>query len=152
MKPKEHIIGIISDLENTDMYHKEIAEKWQVSTEMVQGINTGRYWFQETKNYPLQTKHKSHSQHKINDQSIKQKYFCKNCQKEISSKKATYCIECSKIASRKVERPSKEELWEYLILIKGNFSEASRHFGVSDNAIRKWCKNYKIPYKSKDYK
>ena len=41
--PKEKILGIIKDLEETDLYHKEIAEKWDISVEMVQGINTGRY-------------------------------------------------------------------------------------------------------------
>jgi len=35
------------------MYHREIAEKWNISIEMVQGINTGRYWYIETENYPL---------------------------------------------------------------------------------------------------
>jgi len=33
--PKEKILGIIKDLEETNLYHKEIAEKWQISTEMV---------------------------------------------------------------------------------------------------------------------
>ena len=50
---KEKIIGVINDLLNTNMLHREIAEKWNISTEMVQGINTGRYWYQENKNYPL---------------------------------------------------------------------------------------------------
>lgn len=34
-KPKEKIIGIINDLETTDMYHQEIADKWNISIEMV---------------------------------------------------------------------------------------------------------------------
>ena len=42
-QPKEKIIGVINDLLNTNMLHREIAEKWNISTEMVQGINTGRY-------------------------------------------------------------------------------------------------------------
>jgi hypothetical protein len=53
---------------------------------------------------------------------------------------------------RVVARPSKEELFNYLVSINGNFSEASRYFKVSDNAIRKWCKTYNIPSHSKDYK
>ena len=150
--PKEKIIGIIKDLENTDMYHREIAEKWNISQEMVQGINTGRYWFQENKDYPLQKNHKSKSHHIVNKQIIDKKhYYCEQCGAEIT-RKAMLCIECAKKASRKVERPNAKELFEYLISIKGNFSQASRHFGVSDNAIRKWCKNYNIPSKSSEYK
>ena len=150
-KPKDKIIGIIYDLENTDMYHKEIAKKWDVSIEMVQGINTGRYWYQEDKKYPLQTKHKIGSQHKTSDGVIKKQYFCQKCGNIITSK-ATFCIKCSREQSRKVDRPTAKELYDYLLSIKGNFSEASRHFGVSDNAIRKWCKSYNIPSSSGSYK
>ena len=145
IKPKENIIGIIQDLENTDMLHREIAEKWNISIEMVQGINTGRYWYQENKNYPLQKQHKNYSQ------NIKTSHKCQNCGKEISQQ-ATLCVECYRIKSRKVPRPGPKDLQDYLILVKGNFSQAAKHFGVSDNAVRKWCKNYNIPYHSKDYK
>ena len=151
---KDYIIGIIHDLETTDLYHKEIAEKWKVSTETVQGINTGRYWYQDNKEYPLQKKHKKNSYHinPITKEREETKHYCQKCGKEIASSKAIHCMECARILSRKVERPSAEELFNYLKSIKGNFLEASRHFGVSDNAIRKWCKKYNIPCCSSDYK
>jgi uncharacterized protein YjcR len=150
--PKEKIIGVIYDLETTDMYHKEIAEKWGLSQETVQGINTGRYWFQTNKKYPLQTKHKDKSHHISNGQVVDKKhYYCEKCGAEITSK-AKLCVSCSRVSSRKVDRPDAEELFKYLVSIKGNFSQAGRHFGVSDNAIRKWCKSYNIPNKSSDYK
>ena len=56
-QPKEKIIGVINDLLNTNMLHREIAEKWNISTKMVQGINTGRYW-KHNADYPLQKQHK----------------------------------------------------------------------------------------------
>lgn len=149
--PKEKIIGIITDLENTDMYHREIAAKWSISQEMVQGINTGRYWYQENKEYPLQKRHKINSHHIVGNQIIAQKHYCENCGAEIT-RKATLCVECAKMASRKVERPNAQELLNYLKSIKGNFTQAGKHFGVSDNAVRKWCKAYNIPSKSSDYK
>lgn len=49
---------------------------------------------------------------------------------------------------RKVERPSKEEL-EVLIKTE-SFLEIGRKYGVSDNAIRKWCKMYDLPYTKKE--
>lgn len=151
-KPKEQIIGVIQDLENTDLYHREIAEKWNISQEMVQGINTGRYWFQEDKKYPLQKKHKNKSRHLENGEIVnKQKFYCKNCGSEITSK-AKLCVECSRLLSRKVDRPDANTLFEYLKSINGNFLEAGRHFGVSDNAVRKWCKSYNIPSTSAEYK
>ncbi|MBE9086661.1 hypothetical protein IQ278_31970 [Tolypothrix sp. LEGE 11397] len=51
--------------------------------------------------------------------------------------------------SRKVERPSKEDLekmiWETSVL------EVSHKFGVSDVAVAKWCKKYGIPKPPRGY-
>lgn len=150
-KPKEYIIGIITDLENTDMYHKEIAKKWNVSVELVQGINTGRYWKQIDKEYPLQKTHKIKSQHIVNQQREIIEYFCEKCNKSIS-RGAKLCQTCAAEASRKVKRPNAKDLYEYLKSINGNFSKAAKEYGVSDNAIRKWCKSYNIPSSSAAYK
>lgn len=54
------------------------------------------------------------------------------------------------IAQRRVERPSKEELSR--LLQESNFTAIGRTYGVSDNAIRKWCKTYKLPHRKKDIK
>ena len=63
---------IFNDLKTTDMYHREIAEKWNISQEMVQGINTGRYWHIDSEDYPLQKMHKGYSRKGI---GIK-KWYC----------------------------------------------------------------------------
>ena len=52
--------------------------------------------------------------------------------------------------ARLVERPSKEEL--ILLLKEFNFTKVGKQFGVSDNAIRRWCRDYQISDKAKDYK
>lgn len=45
---------------------------------------------------------------------------------------------------RKVERPTKDVLQQE---IKNNtFISLSKKYGVSDNAIRKWCKYYSIDF------
>lgn len=72
---------------------------------------------------------------------------CKICKKETTSK---YCSpKCKSKAKRKVNRPTKNKL---INLLKNNtFIDVGKQYGVSDNAIRKWCKDYGIsPYK-KDY-
>lgn len=62
--------------------------------------------------------------------------------------KAKACISCSRVASRKVERPTKEELLE---LIKTKpFTKIGGQYGVEGNAVRKWCKSYGLPYKKED--
>lgn len=78
--------------------------------------------------------------------------YCKDCGCEIT-KGAERCVECSMKAMRKVQnRPSKEELYDMLLNVNGNFTKIAKQFGVSDNTIRKWCKAYNIPSHSSDYK
>ena len=77
------------------------------------------------------------------------KYFCSNCSKELSENTKTgLCSECYKITTRKIERPLKEELFE-MIKIKP-FTEIGKVYGVTDNSIRKWCKDYNIPSTKKE--
>lgn len=51
-------------------------------------------------------------------------------------------LECSSKARRKVARPSKEELTEKLQTIP--MLQLGKSYGVSDNAVKKWCKGYGI--------
>jgi len=62
-----------------------------------------------------------------------------------------YCsYKCCKLAKRKVTRPDKEELIE--ILKHNNWTKAAKMFGVSDNAVRKWAKQYSIDTNRKQLK
>ena len=76
---------------------------------------------------------------------------CKKCGKSISYGTVnSLCRECYVLSTRKVERPSAEEL--YQLLQNNNFSAVGRLFGVTDNAVRKWCRAYGLSDKAKDYK
>ena len=78
--------------------------------------------------------------------------YCKDCGCEIS-KGAERCEKCAHKATRKVkERPTKEELYKLLYNMNGNFTKVASQFGITDNALRKWCKAYDIPSHSSDYK
>ena len=65
--------------------------------------------------------------------------FCIDCDIKIS-KSATRCDKCQKKISRKVLRPSYEELKEQLS--KYTYIQVGKFYGVSDNSIRKWLKYY----------
>lgn len=88
----------------------------------------------------------------LNLDKVKQKKYCQDCGKEVSSASQGRCLECYRLSTRKVERPEKEELIEILLSHRGNFSQVGRELGISDNAIRKWCDYYGISRYSKDYK
>lgn len=138
---KEKIIGIVHDLETTNLLHREIAEKWNISIEMVQGINTGRYW-RHDREYPIQTTRYLKAKEK-------QLYYCIECGEQISNT-AIRCVSCANLASRKVERPTRDQLKSE---IKNNsFSSLGRKYKVTDNAIRKWCISYSLPSKTKEIK
>ena len=85
-----------------------------------------------------------------NANKSQQKFYCKDCGKEIS-KGAVYCSSCSHIHKRKVERPCKEQLISDFKELKG-FSQIGRKYEVSDNAVRKWFKYYDLPVKLKELK
>lgn len=141
---KESIIGIITDLENTDLTQKKIAEKWHMSEEMVQGINTGRYW-KHDRQYPIR-------ESKFNPANKKQIYYCIDCGR-IISKGATRCLECerkNRLVPFEKMGITREEL-KQLIRTK-TFTQIGKDYGVSDNAVRKWCDKFGLPRKKSDIK
>lgn len=80
-----------------------------------------------------------------------QKFYCIDCGTEIT-RDGMRCKSCSHKHGRKVERPESNELLNILFSLNGNFTKVGKIYGITDNAIRKWCKSYGLPYKTKDYK
>lgn len=66
----------------------------------------------------------------------------------IISKTATRCSACNSKRQQTVERPSREELKQMIRTIP--FTAIGQQFGVSDNAIKKWCKIANLPSTKKD--
>lgn len=67
------------------------------------------------------------------------KRFCQSCNKDLKNNQKTFCShECS----RKIERPSKSELEQKTQTM--SWCAIGREYGVSDNAVRKWAKQYSI--------
>lgn len=78
---------------------------------------------------------------------LKQHNYCKDCGKEIAPK-STWCPECALKHNRthKVLPSDKPPKGELLQLIKEKpFTEIGRMYGVTDNAIRKWCRKLGLP-------
>lgn len=80
---------------------------------------------------------------------IRPTYYCERCGKEIATH-SQYCVECSHFLDRKVERPDAITLAK--MLLDTSFLQVGKSYGVSDNAVRKWCKQYDIPTKKPELK
>jgi predicted nucleic acid-binding Zn ribbon protein len=80
---------------------------------------------------------------KRNKKTIKD---CKLCGKK--TKNNQYCSdECRNICHRKTTRPNKNELID--LLKKYTWVKIGKDYGVSDNAVRRWAKDYNIPLNRK---
>ena len=85
-----------------------------------------------------------------NSKLEKKHYYCQQCGKEIN-RGSKLCSDCAQKEKRIVKnRPSREELKN---LIRHNpFTKIGDQYGVSDNAIRKWCKVENLPFRVKEIK
>ena len=86
--------------------------------------------------------------------NIKKHNHCVDCGKEIALN-STWCPQCAVKHNRvykvrKNDRPDKDELLK-MIMTKP-FTEIGRMYGVTDNAIRKWCINMGLPSTKKELK
>ena len=83
--------------------------------------------------------------------SEKKKYFCIDCGEEISSS-GKRCVKCAGKYKQNAEMKelTREKLKD--LIRTTPFTIIGKQFGVSDNAIRKHCKKFNLPYKSKEIK
>lgn len=68
---------------------------------------------------------------------------CIKCKKPIFKNKTGLCQSCYKEA-QSAHIPSREELKEQIY--NQSFLQIGKQYGVSDNAVRKWCKKYNLPF------
>lgn len=78
-------------------------------------------------------------------------FYCIDCGKPVSKMNGR-CASCAaKLQPRVVEdRPNREELKEMIRTMP--FTAIGKKYGVTDNAIRKWCDSYNLPRKSSEIK
>lgn len=86
---------------------------------------------------------------KIRVKSKPKVYLCHYCGCQVS-KGSVSCRKCKSIKRRSENYPTKQELQEKLQEFQYNFTQIGKFYGVSDNAVRKWCKCYGLIYRKKD--
>lgn len=143
-----------------ELSQKEIAKKFNVCEETITNINRGKSRILEgyafpLRKIPLQTVEAKVKQGVERSDIINNieefehnREFCK-CGKP-KTKQAEMCEECYRKSTRVAERPSRDELLEQVAL--NGFVAVGKKYGVSDNAIRKWCDAYDLPKYIKEVK
>lgn len=84
-------------------------------------------------------------------EQIDNQRYCSECGAPITlDSKSGLCINCFHTSRRLVDRPDPITLANEII--NSSFCAVGRKYGVSDNAIRKWCMTYGMPTKKNEIK
>lgn len=129
---KDDLLIIYDLLLNSSKSQKEIAEQFNVGQDVISTINHGKSRRLDGYNYPLRNNRNT--------------FYCQDCGKKIS-KFAVRCEICEKFRQRKVKRPNREELKNFIRT--ETFTSLGKKYGVSDKTISKWCEYYNLPSKKK---
>lgn len=125
---------IISDIQDTDLSFQEIADKYKLDVSMIYYLNRGDYHAISDLQYPLR---------KVKDVSKKHHYYCVDCGIELKTN-SQRCRKCACLRQRRTEWPDRETLKKEIRT--KSFVAIGKNYGVSDGAIRFWCKHYNLPY------
>lgn len=134
---KEVLENLFNDIQNSEMSFDTIGAKYGLSRRTIIRINQGHTHFCKEKEYPLRKKPEELNK------------YCVDCGIRITSG-AIRCRSCYNKYQRVVERPSREELKQ--LIRTTPFTIIGKQYDVSDNAVRKWCKIYNLPFKSSEIK
>ena len=86
-----------------------------------------------------------------NKKTVAKKYYCKDCGKEVHNADTERCMQCaSKARVIPLEKMpiTREELKKLIRTVP--FTTIGTQYGMSDNAIRKWCDKFNLPRKKSE--
>ena len=130
------VTQIIETLKTSKESSDEIGKCFGVSGSTVRKINAGESCYRDGESYPIRLPLWASGD--IDN-------FCDVCGDLLSDKNAKRCVKCAQIAQRRAARPEPLELAK--MIKESGFAKVGKRFGVSDNAVKNWCKQYNIPHK-----
>lgn len=161
---KEFSINHVHYYEHRVVAEKKLGRKLK-STEVVHHIDGNRsnnspdnlLVFRTTTDHTLF--HKGHNifkdgdvwaaiDNQIKDEKGQIMKVCPFCKINLMVKTANMCRSCYSKEHKSKIIPSKQELIEKILSMP--FTSIAKYYGVSDNAVRKWCIKYDLPQKHKD--
>ena len=147
------LVDITDDLRDSMLSQKQIADKYMTSLEMIQGINTGRYWYRDEITYPIRNFYIR--QPRASDQypeirriyyktsnkqnSIKTAVLCPLCRNKMSTK-ASICRACED-QSRAKNLP--DDLLEVAMNLKAKF-HIQEHYKIGPLTLNRWLSEANI--------
>lgn len=143
---KEEFDEIVNEIKEGSLLFKEIAIKHNLTPYTIGNINKGKTHFMPSESYPLRKEKFNPIANLLGTKSenfLQPPKKCPVCGVSIR-RNYTTCGSCKNLYQRKADRPSPLELAKMVKEI--GFVQTGKKFGVSDNAIKKWCKNYNIPH------
>lgn len=145
LSSKKDVDEITELLMTSKLSNKEIGDIYGVSDQAISDINCGRTWVRDHIEYPIRkTRHCSANK------------YCSECGSPIYKyNKSGLCRSCfnkSKQlqANAKRDMPDKDTLYD--LLCDNSFLMVASKYGVTDNAVRKWCDKTGIPRHSSYYR
>lgn len=151
-KEKEHTISEMLSMKNVSILVKEINKCVCVCSNCHRKIHAGLLSGGSEYKICISDKDIHINREDVSLISRTKEKIVKYCECGIEiNRKSTYCKSCfpSKINRRKIERPSKDELHD--LVWKSPTKLVATKFGVSDNAISSWCKDYRIDKPPRGY-
>ena len=136
---RQKVLSIIAQLKTTTSI-SDIALQYGVGMTLIYQINRGDLFAQDDERYPIRKPYTANKKQRP-------PRFCAKCGKPISPK-ATICETCLKYTIPKDQRPNKINLAQQIAAV--GFEAVGREFGVSGNAIKKWCSTYGLPTTKKE--
>ena len=135
----EMVDEIIEKLKTSKDNSDVIGKEFGVCGRTIRAINSGESYHREEEEYPIRKP--------LYFTENSGPHYCIRCGVRISTN-STYCVSCGHEIQRKAERPSPIELAKMVNDL--GFVKTGEEFGLSCNAIRKWCKRCGIPHHKKD--
>ena len=154
LKVFPHLDEITRMLRESNMTQKELSQLFNIGEEIIQGINTGRYWKRDNIKYPIRERKTRNGALWGSTKEIK--HYCPICEKEIY-KDSKCCMSCrSKLYIQEgwealfaIPVPSKEELLRHFYSLK-NCQKVADTYGISTMLLKKWRTILSLPEKVKD--
>lgn len=137
--------NVIYLLKNSNKRFIDIAKLNNISLSMVSYINTGYCFSNKSFDYPLRKKPLNKKVKYNKGDRVLYVHNCIICNKEFESStyEKKYCSNKCLSVSKSTKIPEKEVLLD-LIEKYNNYTEISKIFGVTPNAVKKWLKKYDI--------